>query len=179
MLDSSVARDDPAPPEVRTALAWVRRSSLPLTALTDDKTVRQVLDALATKLDGTPAAPDYLDRRRRVLYNILKYAVRLGRLTDNPLDTTEWEPPDSAVEEINPRVVASPQQVRQLLTAVSYIGPGAGQRLMAFFACLYFAMLRPSEASALRADDCELPATGWGHLTLSSSYVGVSPESKA
>ena len=38
------------------------RSSLPLTALDDDKIVRQVLDALALKLDGTAASPDYLGR---------------------------------------------------------------------------------------------------------------------
>ncbi len=161
------------PPEVRTALAWVRRSSLPLAALSDDKTLREVLDLLATKLDGTPAAPDYLDRRRRVFYNILRYAVRLGRLPDNPLDTTEWEPPDSAVEEINPRVVASAGQVRELLTAVSYVGPRRGQRLVAFFACLYFAMLRPSEASGLHGDDCDLPGAGWGHLTLSRTLPAV------
>jgi hypothetical protein len=111
--------DDPMPPDIRAALSWVRRASLPITALQDDKTVRQVLDVLALKLDGTAASPDYLGRRRRVLYNILKYAVREKRLTENPLDTTDWEPADNGVEEVNPRVVASPEQVRQLLAAVS------------------------------------------------------------
>ncbi|TWJ24223.1 tyrosine-type recombinase/integrase [Micromonospora endolithica] len=43
---------------------------------------------------------------------------------------------------------------------------GRGERLVAFFACLYFAALRPSEALALREQDCHLPATGWGRLTL-------------
>lgn len=160
-------RADPLPSETRSALSWARRSSLPLTALEDDKTLRLVLDALATKLDGTPVAPDYFGRRRRVLYNVLKYAVRQGRLSANPLDATDWEPRDLVVEEVNPRVVASPEQVRELLAAVSYVGPRRGQRLVAFFACLYFAMLRPSEAAALTADDCSLPRSGWGHLTLS------------
>lgn len=166
-------RDDEMPPDIRGALSWIRRNSLPITALTDDKFVRQVLDALALKLDGSVASPDYLGRRRRVLYNILKYAVREKRLTENPLDTTEWEPPDTSVEEITPRVVASPEQVRQLLAAVSYIGPRRGDRLVAFFACLYFAMLRPSEAIALRADDCHLPESGWGRLELNQTTPSV------
>ena len=46
-------RDDPMPLDIRVALSWIRRSSLPITALQDDKIVRQVLDALALKLDGT------------------------------------------------------------------------------------------------------------------------------
>ena len=81
--------------------------------------------------------------------------------TENPLDKTDWEPPDNAAEEINPRVVAAPEQVRELLTATTYVGARRGERLTAFFACLYFGMLRPSEAAALRQDDCYLPASGW------------------
>jgi integrase len=169
-------RDDAMPPDVRAALSWIRRASLPITALQDARTVRQVLDALARKLDGTPASPDYLGRRRRVFYNTLKYAVREHRLTENPLDTTEWEPPETSIEEVNPRVVASPEQVRQLLTAVSYVGPRRGGRLVAFFACLYFAMLRPSEAVALRADDCHLPESGWGRLELSQTTPSVGKQ---
>ena len=169
-------RDDTMLPDIRAALSWIRRSSLPLTALQDDKTVRQVLDALSLKLDGSAASPDYLGRRRRVLYNILKYAVREHRLTENPLDTTEWEPPENGIEEINPRVVASPEQVRQLLTAVSYVGARRGGRLVAFFACLYFAMLRPSETVALRADDCHLPESGWGRLDLNQTAPSVGKQ---
>jgi integrase len=77
-----------------------------------------------------------------------------------------WEAPDASVAEVNPRVVASPEQVRELLIAVSYIGPRRGGRLVAFFASMYFAMLRPSETAALCADDCMLPPTGWGRLEL-------------
>jgi integrase len=160
------AHRDDMPAEVSATLAWVARSALPVTSLRDDKTVRRVLDALAVKLDGTPASPDYLGRRRRVLYNVLGYAVRQKRLADNPLDSTTWEAPDVSVAEVNPRVVASPEQIRELLIAVSYIGPRRGGRLVAFFACMYFAMLRPSETAALCADDCTLPPTGWGRLEL-------------
>jgi hypothetical protein len=56
-------RHDDMPADIRAALSWIKRVSLPLTALQDDKIVRQVLDTLALKLDGTAASPDYLGAR--------------------------------------------------------------------------------------------------------------------
>ncbi|GGQ25271.1 hypothetical protein GCM10010140_64500 [Streptosporangium pseudovulgare] len=44
-----------------------------------------------------------------------------------------------------------------------------GRHLRGFFACLYFAGLRPAEALGLRVQDCHLPATGWGRLVLAKS----------
>lgn len=43
--------------------------------------------------------------------------------------------------------------------------------LVAFFACLYFAALRPGEALRLRDVDCELPNEDgcWGQLTLTGA----------
>jgi integrase len=113
-----------------------------------------------------------------VLYNVLGYAVAEKRLSRNPLDVTSWSRPsmDERTEEINPRVVASPEQVRDLLAAVSYIGPRRGQRLGAFFACLYYGMLRPSEASGLTKDDCMLPDTGWGRLDLADTRPAVGKD---
>ena len=171
-------RDEEAPGEVIAALRWARRASLPMASLEDDRNVRQVLDVLARKLDGTPAAPDYFSRRRRVLYNVLRYAVAEKRLSHNPLDGTGWTRPnmDEVTEEINPRVVASPEQVRDLFAAVSYLGPRRGQRLIAFYACLYFGMLRPSEASGLRRDDCILPEAGWGKLDLADTRPAVGKD---
>jgi integrase len=46
------------------------------------------------------------------------------------------------------------------------VGRGRGQRLKALFACIYYAALRPEEAADLRVDDCALPDSGWGLLTL-------------
>jgi len=42
--------------QIRAALSWIRRVSLPINALQEDKTVRQVFDILALKLDGTAAS---------------------------------------------------------------------------------------------------------------------------
>jgi integrase len=72
-------------------------------------------------------------------------------------------------EEVDRRVVASPAQVRELLTASTYVGRVAGPRLRAFFALLYFAGLRPSEALDVRKQDCRLPESGWGLIVLEGS----------
>lgn len=45
--------------------------------------------------------------------------------------------------------------------------------LEAYFACLYYAALRPAEARHLRVNDCVLPETGWGELVL----LGSTPDS--
>jgi integrase len=44
-----------------------------------------------------------------------------------------------------------------------------GQHLEAFFACLYYAGLRPSEAVMLREGDLYLPKKGWGRIILAAS----------
>ena len=46
--------------------------------------------------------------------------------------------------------------------------------MFAFFSCLYYAGLRPSEALGLRQADCVLPGTGWGELRLTRALPGVS-----
>ena len=66
------------------ALAWLEKSSRPVSALEDDAVVCDVLDALAVNLDGQAAAPGYFSRRRRVLHKMLGYAVRKKRLDKNP-----------------------------------------------------------------------------------------------
>ena len=109
----------------------------------------------------------------------IRYAVELEELPSNPLDRLSWKPPKVS-EVVDRRVVVNPRQARELLTAVTYVGqqrrgPHArGQRLMALYACMYFAALRPGEAVALRRQDCYLPATGWGRLTLEKSRPEVN-----
>jgi len=53
--------------------------------------------------------------------------------------------------EVDRRVVVNVRQARELLIGVTYVGQRGkdgrrGERLVAFYACLYFATLRPSEA---------------------------------
>ncbi|MFI7228375.1 hypothetical protein ACIBO5_34590 [Nonomuraea angiospora] len=69
------------------------------------------------------------------------------------------------------------RQAQELLTAVTYVGRrGRGRRLMALFACMYYAALRPAEAVGLRIQGCHLPASGWGRLTVDVSRPEVNTQ---
>lgn len=155
------------------------------------------MDALARKLDGTPAAPTTIARKRAVLFNALDLAVERGLLDVNPLTQIRWTPPKAAVA-VDPGCVVNPDQARALLAAVARVGDGtrealaqpsppsardAAQRgepqggpLVAFFGCLYYAGLRPSEALALLASDLDLPEddTSWGVLRLARNDPEVT-----
>ena len=56
-------------------------------------------------------------------------------------------------------------QARTLLEGVRDQGR-VGNRMIAFYACLYYAALRPEEAVSLAKRHLSLPAEGWGELTL-------------
>ncbi|MBK7624370.1 MAG: hypothetical protein IPJ14_17340 [Kineosporiaceae bacterium] len=96
---------------------------------------------------------------------------------------------------MRPRSVVNPTQARARLDAVAHLADpddpdrrqpalaACARRLVAFFGCMYYAALRPSEALALTVDDLELPdpddpdGDGWGHLFLSRSNAEVSATS--
>jgi integrase len=107
----------------------------------------------------------------------LDYAVGRG-LEVNPLPRAAkmWTKPKTTEGVVDPRVVINRRQADELLTAVSYQGP-TGPHLVAFFACLYFAGLRPAEAVELREGvNPDLPADdGWGTLYLRRSAPSVAP----
>jgi integrase len=158
-----------APEEFAFTLRWLERSTLPVSALMHPDTLDAVLHMLAHKLDGKPAAGDTARRRRRGLNAAIEYAVGTGELATNPL-TRRRVKRTSSSERVDPRVVVNGKQARELLAAVSYVGSwdrGRGRRLVAFYAVLYYAGLRPAEAVALREWNCHLPRRGWGRLTLS------------
>ena len=110
-------------------------------------------------------APEYYRRRRRVFYAALKYAVRDKQLSANPLDGTpdrEWKAPE--VDPARWTGAGSPTRPRcgQLLDAISSTGRTQGPRLVALYGCMYYGMLRPSEAVSLLLDECHLPERGLG-----------------
>ncbi len=155
------ARPAPTGSEEEQILDRTRRASLPVTQLAQPPVLRTALDAITMLRDGRRAAPATITRKHALLHAALSAAVETGLLDANPLDTTTWRVPRSSAA-VNPAVVASPEQVRTLLTAVTRLRPD----LTAFFGCLYYAALRPEEAVALRANNCHLPADGWGMLTI-------------
>jgi len=166
-------RPDP-PLEIIKAVRWLEAASLDLADLNETKTIRLALDAIALRLDGKAASANTIRRKRAVLHAVLEYAVELEELPANPLHRIKWKPPKTT-ETVDPRVVVNPRQARELLTAVTYVGKrGRGRRLMALFACMYYAALRPAEAVALRQQDCHLPATGWGRILVDVSRPEVT-----
>jgi integrase len=159
------------PPELADALCWLRRHCLPAKAMADPRVARAVLHRLTLKLDGHPVAGETWRRRRRGLNTAVQYAIELGELEDNPLKQVKTGRVGAA-DQVDPRVVVTHTQARELLTAVSYVGSwdrGRGRRLVGFYAVMYYGGLRPAEAVALREADCYLPATGWGKLELAKS----------
>lgn len=161
--------------EDEKALRWLVGKSLPVVELAKPEVIRAALDGIAVTMAGRPAAATTVARKRAVLYNVLKYAVNERKLLDaNPIDQVDWKTPEK-VGQIDRSVVVNPAQARQLLAAVTYVGrySGRGRRMMALYACMYFAGLRPAEAVSLRESNCHLPAEGWGQLTLGRSLPSV------
>jgi integrase len=90
------------------------------------------------------------------------YAVELEALEFNPIDKLRVRSRRKKIAEmVDRRVVVNQRQALELPTAVSYVGRrgrvGRGERLVAFFACMYFAGLRPGEALGLREQEVGLP----------------------
>lgn len=168
-------RDNP-PEEHADVIAVLAEHTLPMSALATSEASQRLRKELARKLDGGRAAPATAKGRRRKVNTALEYAVELGELTENPLRTIDGrkvkEKRVARDRAIDPSVVANPGQVRELLTAVSYVGSykrARGRRLVAFYATIYYAGCRPSEAIGLRRGDCHLPTEGWGMLRFSET----------
>ena len=153
----------------------------PVTDLADPLAVGALLQALGTAANGRTTTSSTWDKRRAVLHRTAGYAVDTGVLAVNPV-TGRRTGTGKAVEGLDPRVAVNPAQARQLLAALTYVSGhrrterDRGWRLRGFFACLYYAGLRPGEAQRLRGTDCKLPAGGWGELILPGSLTGVSGE---
>jgi integrase len=108
--------------------------------------------------------PPRQSRWRAALFIALQYAVEFELLPNNPLKQLKLRRPIVA-EAVDRRVVVNHAQASALLTAVREAYPA----LEAYFACLYYAALRPAEARHLRVRDCLLPGSGWGELVLLGS----------
>ncbi|MFF1721977.1 tyrosine-type recombinase/integrase [Streptomyces sviceus] len=156
------------PPALEKVCAWLAENSLPLSALRNRGVAEDVHYRLAYKLDGKMAAKGTYKRRRRSFMLAMAYAVQRGYLDENPIAGLE-RTATAATGPIDPRVLMNSAQGREFLTAVSYVGSvhrNRGRRLVAFFGCILYAAMRPSEAVGLKLENCHLPETGWGVLTL-------------
>ncbi|WP_327067816.1 tyrosine-type recombinase/integrase [Kitasatospora sp. NBC_01302] len=163
----------PKPPEqIAAALEWIERKSVPMGLLEEDADLmRAGLTSLALKLDGKDAAANTVRRKRMVLNNCLRYGVERRQLSANPLQFIDWEPPETD-DEVDWRYVPNPAQAKGLIATAPTVGP-RGRHLTAFFACMYYAGMRPAEVTDLRKRDCTLPESGWGKLLLAGSSPNV------
>ncbi len=169
-------REDPnCPPEIRAALLWVSGHTLPVSALDDPAVLRPLLDRIGVKLDGKPAAPTVINRKRIVLNSAMSYAIERKLLKVNPIPAMKWKVPSRTVRPVDRRSVPNPVQARTLLNAVAS-QERTGRRLVAFFGCLYFAALRPEEAVCLAKGDLSIPKEGWGELHLERAEPHVGKE---
>jgi len=175
------------PEHAAVILAWLARSTKPVAALADPGTMRAVLDSTGILLNGSPAAPATIRRNHTILHNALEYAVERQLLPGNPIKSVKWTAPKTT-HEVDRRCVVNHGQARQLLSAVGEQAP-SGPRLVAFFAVIYYAALRPEEAVNIRRDNFTLPslvrnpATGeweepadnWGELRigLAATEIGA------
>jgi integrase len=165
-------RDSAKPVEVEQALNWLAANTVPVSRLDDPVAIRNVLDRIALKMDGTAAGAKTVARKRSVLYNALEYAVELKLLGKNRIAEIKWTAPKEN-KAIDKRVVINPDQARKLLEAVEaqYVEKqprrSSGPMLVAFFGAMYYSGLRPEEASMLSKSDLQLPESGWGELLVS------------
>jgi integrase len=161
------ASEGKPPEKYADAIRWIEANSIPLPALMDPATVRTAYNSITIKADGTKYAVDTFTRKRTVLTGAVKHAIESGLLDTNPLEQVRPEAPRKS-KSIDRRSVVNIDQARALINAVGDQGP-SGPRLVAFFAVLYFAGLRPSEAIDLRVDNCTLPKSGWGELVFANA----------
>ena len=167
-FNTRLRRSGPPPSNIAAAITWLERNTVPLPALADPDMLRQVLNHLARKHDGTPAAATVVARKRAVLYNVS--ATRSTRSTSR---STRW-----------PRSAGDPRRSPTRSTAAASSPPprprpswtpspprASGRHLVAFFGCLYHGGLRPAEAVMLTLDELQLPEkdSGWGWLYLGDS----------
>lgn len=169
---NTVRRDsEDCPHDVRAALKWIAENTRSVADLAKPDVLRTVLDGLTVQLDGRPMAPSVVGRRRRIFGSVVGYAVERGLLASNPIGPLKWTAPRST-SVIDRRSVANPVQVRTLLKAVRE--QPNGLRLVAYFGCLYYAGMRPEEASSLSVPNLAIPEKGWGDLNLeiAEPYAG-------
>ena len=148
------------PEDLAAVVRWLQTATMPVAELSRPGTgaarCRALLDRISRKQDGTAAAANTANRKRAVLNNLMQYAVETGALPANPLKAVKWTRPRT-LKTVDPRTVVNSDQARRLLAAVGQQGE-RGERMVAFFGCMYYAALRPEEAVDLRLEQPRQPA---------------------
>jgi site-specific recombinase XerD len=165
------SKTDP-PDELAAVVHWLETGTIPLADLarpgTGPTRIRAILERLSRKQDGKPAAANTAMRKRIVINNAMEYASEIGALPANPLKSVRWMRPRT-LRTVDPRVVINPAQARRFFAAMEAHSKRA-KRMKPFFGFMYYAALRPEEASDLRYENLvSLPRQGWGEMILTHS----------
>jgi hypothetical protein len=169
------ARDEVQSAEVTHAISSAEKASPSVSELAEPEVLRKVLRALDVKLDGERAAANTVRLRRVTLGNALDYAVERKLLTANPLHEVKTKKRKFPLREVDPHAVVNTIQGRMLLDAVGTVGR-QGPPLVAFFALMYYAALRPEEVTNLKKENLSLPEKGWGDLHLERARPEIGKE---
>lgn len=164
-----------APAWARDVIAWVERNSLPITVVLDSEKLGELLTAANQKLDGTPTAGSVQLRRHAIIFNALNYAAETNLLDYNPLERGggrgrgkpkgEGKVKAKTIRAVDKRSLINKTQARDLFAALARHGRSGG-RVRLFARIMYYAGARPEEVAAIHVRDLELPAEGWGELTV-------------
>jgi integrase len=172
---STRIRDEAEPPTALVRVVdWLEANTVTMDTFSDRARAaalaREMLVRISKTKTGRTAAANTINRKRMVLNNAMEYAREIGALTQNPLKLVKWTNPRTLTT-VDPRVVINAEQARRFLAAVEAYSE-RGKRLKAFFGLMYYAGLRPEEASELRRENlARLPeeAGQWGEMQLTHS----------
>ena len=156
----------------RDCARWVERSSLPLAALNPAATERLVL-RLGMLLDGvTPASATTARRYRTTLRALLRDALEDGLLATDPWTRKVAKSARSNVDmALNLSTLPQLEDAHRVVEHISSGHPASDTYRQLSSVALHLG-LRPSEALALRWEDFELPADGWGSVVVSRTTDG-------
>ncbi|MBE2998732.1 tyrosine-type recombinase/integrase [Nocardiopsis sp. HNM0947] len=158
---SKTNRAKQQPAEVEAALRWVAQNCRTVGELSDPGLAGSMVQAVTRDLHGRNLKVSSQRRNHSIIKAALAHAVSEGLLDYSPIKELEVKS-SSSVHQVDRRCVINPRQAGQLLNAVREYGDEhtdqkSGPRLVAFFAVMYYAALRPEEAVNLRRHDLVLP----------------------
>jgi integrase len=170
------SREKGLTPDLAAAFELASRASRRVGDLEDPEVLRRVLRALDVNLNGKRAAYNTARLRRVTLANAIAFATDEKKLLrGDPLREVKTKKRKSILRQVDPAAVVNPKQGRDLLAAVRKCGK-QGPPLVGFFACMYYAGLRPEEAAELNRADLALPRKGWGDIHLKGARPEVGGE---
>jgi hypothetical protein len=135
-------------------------------------TVLAAIAALKLRVDGAEAQGQTVTKHTVALNEMLKWAVRTGRLSTNPftmLEKHERPSTTTKIKKVNQRRVPPMSRVVALINycrELALAGNAKAFRVLPYLALIALAGFRPSEARGIRADELRLPERGWGLATL-------------